>query len=78
MSQLRSGRGAKAGAGGRSGGTRARAAQQQRGRGVYVQQAKNDIFVILLGVALGAMVLGCLFLVLKLGMYGFATGGPGA
>jgi hypothetical protein len=32
---------------------------------------------VLLGVALGAMILGCLFLALKLNQYGFDAGGPG-
>lgn len=79
MSQARSSRGARSGAGRAArGGTRSQSVATQRGRGVYVQEAKSDIFVVLLGVALGAMVLGCLFLVLKLNQYGFATGGPGA
>ena len=42
-------------------------------RGVYVQSPKSDIFVALLGVSLGAMVLGCLLLVLVLNRYGFST-----
>jgi len=40
---------------------------------VYVQAPKPDIFVALLGVALGAMVLGCLLLLLVLSRYGFST-----
>jgi len=40
---------------------------------VYVQAPKSDIFVALLGVALGAMILGCLLLVLVLNRYEFKT-----
>jgi len=64
LSRLRSGRGASP-----AGGNRPAAAQ----RGVYVQSPKSDIYVALLGVALGAMVLGCLLLVLVLNQYGFQT-----
>jgi hypothetical protein len=50
----------------------ARAAARPAARGgVYVQQPKSDVWVALLGCSLGAMVLGCLFLVLKLNAYGF-------
>ena len=64
MSRPRSGRGASAG-----GAARPAAAQ----RGVYVQAPKSDIFVALLGVALGAMILGCLLLVIVLQRYEFKT-----
>jgi len=40
---------------------------------VYVTAPKSDIYVALLGVALGAMVLGCLLLLLVLNRYGFST-----
>ncbi|RUL88571.1 hypothetical protein [Tautonia sociabilis] len=74
MSQARSSRTARSGAGRAARSGRSQAIPAQRGgRGVYVQQAKSDIFVVLLGVALGAMVLGCLFLVVKLNQYGFST-----
>ena len=63
MSRPRSARGASAGGGS------ARPAQ----RGVYVQSPKPDIYVALLAVALGAMILGCLLLVLVLNRYGFST-----
>ena len=43
------------------------------GRGVYVQQAKSDIFVVLLAVSLGAILLGCLFLGLVMNRYDFKT-----
>ena len=62
MSRPRSGRGANAPAA-RAGGR----------PGVFVQTPKSDIFVVLLAVALGAMVLGCLFLLLVLNRYGFSS-----
>ncbi len=52
----------------RSGGRSTPAARTAGGRpGVYVQSAKSDVYVALLGVALFAMITGCilLFLVLK-------------
>ena len=67
MSRPRSGRGASPAGGSRS----ARPAGGQRG--VFVQTPKPDIFVALLGVALGAMILGCLLLILVLNRYGFQT-----
>lgn len=83
MSQGRSSRGAKAKPNlakparpsGRSSANR----QVPPGRGTRggQQPAKSDIFVLLLGVAFGAMVLGSLFLVLHWNRYGFQTGGPG-
>lgn len=42
-------------------------------RGVYVPAPKSDIFVVLLGVAFGAMLLGCLLLLLVWNRYGFST-----
>jgi hypothetical protein len=41
--------------------------------GVFVQTPQSDIYVALLGIALGAMVLGCLLLLLILNRYGFST-----
>ena len=41
--------------------------------GVFVQTPKPDVYVAMLGVALGAMVLGCLLLVLILNRYEFKT-----
>jgi hypothetical protein len=38
-------------------------------RGVFVQTPKSDIYVTMLGIALGAIVLGCLLLVLLLNRY---------
>lgn len=40
--------------------------------GVFVQTPQSDIYVALLGIALGAMILGCLLLVLILSQYGFS------
>jgi hypothetical protein len=40
--------------------------------GVFVQTPKSDIYVALLGIALGAMLLGCLLLLLILNQYGFS------
>jgi hypothetical protein len=62
LSRPRSGRAASAGAGG------ARPAGRP---GVFVQTPKSDIYVALLGIALGAMLLGCLLLVLILNRYEF-------
>lgn len=42
-------------------------------RGVYVQAPKSDIYVALLGVALGAMMVGCVLLLLVLNRYNFQT-----
>jgi hypothetical protein len=38
---------------------------------VFVQTPKSDIYVALLGIALGAMLLGCLLLLLILNRYEF-------
>lgn len=38
-------------------------------RGVYVQSPKSDIYVVLLGIAFGAILLGCLLLLVI--MYGY-------
>ncbi|AGA30636.1 hypothetical protein [Singulisphaera acidiphila] len=54
---------------GASGGARGAAGRP----GVFVQSPRSDIFVALLGIALGAMVLGCLLLVLLLQRYEFTT-----
>jgi hypothetical protein len=39
--------------------------------GVFVQAPRSDVYVALLGVALGAMVLGCLLLAIVLKRYDF-------
>ncbi len=49
------------------------AAARPAARGVYVQAPKSDVYVAMLGVALGAMILGCLLLVLVLQRYEFKT-----
>lgn len=40
-------------------------------RGVYVQSPKSDIFVVLLAISLGAILIGCLLLVLVWNRYNF-------
>ena len=67
MSRPRSGRGASTAAS-------SRPSRASGGRpGVFVQTPKSDIYVALLGVALGAMVLGCILLLVVLGRYEFKT-----
>jgi hypothetical protein len=61
LSRPRSGRGASAPAG------RAPAGRP----GVFVQTPKSDVYVVLLGIALGAMIIGCLLMVLILKSYEF-------
>jgi hypothetical protein len=41
--------------------------------GVFVQTPQSDIYVALLGIALGAMILGCILLVVLLNRYEFKT-----
>ena len=69
MSRLPSARGAKGGAAKKSGGRSAPGGRP----GVFVQTPKSDIYVVLLGVALGAIFIGMLFMVLILNGYGFST-----
>jgi hypothetical protein len=40
---------------------------------VFVQTPKSDIFVAMLGIALGAIVLGCVLLIVLLKRYDFQT-----
>jgi len=40
---------------------------------IFVQAPKSDIYVAMLGIALGAIILGCLLLVLRLRDYDFST-----
>lgn len=65
MSRLRSSAAAKRPA--------ARTAPAGGARGVYVQAPKSDIFVVLLGISLGAILLGCLLLGLVMNRYNFKT-----
>lgn len=64
MSRLRSSRASSASA------STSRPAARPRG-GVLVQSPKSDVFVALLGIALGAIVLGCLLMLLILWRYDF-------
>lgn len=66
MSRLRSARGASRPAA-------AAPAARPAGRrpGVFVQAPRSDIYVALLGIALGAILLGCILLVLVLNGYEF-------
>jgi hypothetical protein len=38
-----------------------------------VQAPKSDIFVVMLAIALGAIILGCLLMTIQLAGYGFST-----
>jgi hypothetical protein len=49
------------------------AAPAARGGRVLVQTPRSDVYVALLGVSLGAILLGCLLLALHLNRYGFQT-----
>jgi hypothetical protein len=40
---------------------------------VLVQSPKSDIFVVMLGIALAAIVLGCLLMIVMFGRYSFST-----
>ncbi len=71
MSRQKSARGAKAAPAPRAG--RPSAAGRPAARGVYVQQPKSDIFVVMLSIALGSIVLGCLLLFLVWSRYEFKT-----
>jgi hypothetical protein len=62
LSRLRSTRGAKA------------PSRPTGGRpGVFVQSPQSDIYVVMLSIALGAILLGCLLLALIMNQYGFST-----
>jgi hypothetical protein len=63
LSRPRSGRAASGGGGSRPAGR----------PGVFVQTPQSDLFVVLLGISLGAMILGCLLLILVLWRYDFST-----
>jgi hypothetical protein len=70
LSRLRSSRGSKAAAPATKSGARPTVAAGRR-PGVLVQAPKSDIFVAMLGVALGAIVLACLLMLLILWRYDF-------
>jgi hypothetical protein len=77
LSRLRPGREAKKGATSgpsRSVGGRGTSSGRAAGGrpGVFVQTPRSDIFVVMLGIALGAMVLGCLLLLLIVNQYGMS------
>jgi hypothetical protein len=50
-----------------------RAAASRPAGGVFVQKPRSDIYVVLLGVSLGAMLIGCLLLLLKMNQYNWET-----
>lgn len=70
MSRQKSGRSKPAAAPTRGGGAAPRGG---RPGGVFVQSPRSDIFVALLGVALAAILVGCILLVLVLNRYEFQT-----
>lgn len=70
MSRLRSSRGSSASSTSTS--QRTVSAAARRG-GVLVQAPKSDIYVVMLGIALGAMVIGSLLMLLILSNYNFST-----
>lgn len=63
---------------------RGSAAAAPRARGVYVQAPKSDVYVVMLGISLGAILLACLLLFLVWGRYEMKTkptallGAPGS
>ena len=67
MSRLRSSRGSSPAAKTKT----ARPAAAGRRPGVFVQAPKSDIFVAMLGVALGAILLACLLILMILWRYDF-------
>ena len=68
MSRQPSTRGSSAGAAGRGS-----ASAAPRRPGVLVQAPKSDIYVVLLGVSLGAIVLACLLMALMLNRYSWSV-----
>lgn len=75
MSRQRSGRATKAKAAKSAKPRAARGARAKKAapRGIYVQQARSDIYVLLLSVSLGAILLGSLLLLLVWGRYDYST-----
>ena len=68
MSRQPSTRGSSTGTASRGG-----SAAAQRRPGVLVQSPKSDIYVALLGIALGAILMACLLMLLMLNRYGFSV-----
>ena len=68
MSRLPSSRGSSAAASS----SRSSAAAPRR-PGVLVQSPKSDIYVVLLGISLGAIVISCILMIIMLGRYNFST-----
>jgi hypothetical protein len=69
LSRLPSSRGSSASA---SSGRSSSAAAPRR-PGVLVQSPKSDIYVVLLGISLGAIVISCILMIIMLGRYNFST-----
>ena len=67
MSRLPSSRGSSAAASGRS------SSAAPRRPGVLVQSPKSDIFVAMLGIALGAIVIACILMIILFSKYSFST-----
>lgn len=67
MSRLNPSRGSSAPA------AASRSAPAARRPGVLVQSPKSDIYVVLLGVALGAIVLSCILMIILWSRYEFKT-----
>ncbi len=73
MSRLKSTAGAKAAKAAKPARGAARGGAANAPRGVYVQKPKSDIYVAMLGIALGAILLGCLLLLWVWYGYGWQT-----
>jgi hypothetical protein len=71
LSRLPSSRGSSAAAS--PSGRSSTVAAAGRRPGVLVQSPKSDIFVVMLGIALGAVVLGWLLMLIMFGRYSFST-----
>ena len=67
MSRLPSSRSSSAAASGRS------SAAAARRPGVLVQSPKSDIYVAMLGIALGAIIIACILMIVLFSKYSFST-----
>jgi len=72
LSRLRSSRGSSATTSSSASGPRAAAGRSGGGR-VLVQAPKSDIYTVMLGIALGALVIGCILMIMILSNYSFST-----